>query len=139
MLHRMVLAVGALAISAAAGAAEHEPKKEECPTFNHEAIEDMLRHAPSCRRAVTLFEICEYGAGGDVTLGMAVTKKCEGDFLGKLSVAQKRAYDRKQKHCARKYQNEEGTMYRSFEAFCGAYVARDYSAKFLKVAPARRK
>jgi hypothetical protein len=30
-------------------------------------------------------------------------------------------------------------MYRSFEAFCGAYVARDSSAKFLKASPGGRK
>ena len=30
-------------------------------------------------------------------------------------------------------------MYRSFEAFCGAYVARDYSARFLKAAGAGSK
>lgn len=100
---------------------------------------NLIRQAPSCRRAVALFELCEFGVGGDVGLGAAVTEKCEGDFLGELSAAQKRAYDRAQKRCARKYQNEEGTMYRSFEAFCGAYVARDYSAKFLKAAPDTRK
>jgi hypothetical protein len=79
-----------------------------------------------------VFEACEFGASGDVALGAATTEKCEGDFLGKLSPAQKRAYDRSQKLCAHKYQNKDGTMYRSFEAFCGAYVARDYSARFLK-------
>ena len=105
------------------------------PRHNLKAIEDPLRRAPSCQRAVALFGICELGAGGDVSLGVAVTERCEGDFLSKLSATQKRAYDREQKHCARKYRNEAGTMYRSFEAFCGAYVARNYSAKFLKAAP----
>jgi hypothetical protein len=46
-------------------------------------------------------------------------------------------YDREQKGCQRKYANEAGTMYRSFEAFCGADVARSYSAKFLKAEPGR--
>ncbi len=76
---------------------------------------------------------------GDVSLGAAVTKKCEGDILCKLSGAQKRVYDCEQKRCARKYQNTAGTMYRSFEAFCGAYAARDSSAKFLKASPGGRK
>ena len=80
-----------------------------------------------------MFELCEVGTSGDLRLGAAVTEKCEADFLGKLTAAQKRAYDREQKRCAHKYREKDGTMYRSFEAFCGAYVARDYSARFLKV------
>lgn len=78
-------------------------------------------------------------ASGDVSLGAAVTEKCEGDFLGKLSPKQKRVYNREQQSCARKYQKEDGSTYRSFEAFCGAYVARNYSTQFLKAAHSRRK
>lgn len=139
MFNRTVLAVVALAISTAASAAKDEPKKEQCPTHDLDAIEKLIREAPSCQRAVAVFEICEFGASGDVSLGAAVTEKCEGNFLSKLSAAQKRVYNRKQKRCVRKYQDKAGTMYRSFEAFCGAYVARDYSAKFLKAAPSERK
>ena len=135
VLAPIVLAVLALAVSAIAFAAEDAKKTEACPTSGLDAIADLIRQAPSCRRAIALFEICEFGASGDVALGAAATEKCEGDFLAKLSPAQKRAYDRSQKFCARKYQNEDGTMYRSFEAFCGANVARDYSARFLKAAP----
>ena len=58
--------------------------------------------------------------------------------LSHLDAAQRRAYDREQKRCQRKYAHEDGTMYRSFEAFCGADVARNYSAKFLKTVPASR-
>ena len=136
LLAPIVLAVLlALAISPAAFADEGTKKTEACPTSGLDAIADLIRQAPSCRRAIALFESCEFSASGDVALGAAATEKCEGDFLRKLSPAQKRAYDRSQKLCARKYQNQDGTMYRSFEAFCGAYVARDYSAKFLKAAP----
>jgi hypothetical protein len=135
VLAPIVLAVLSLAVPANVSAAEDAKKTEACPTSGLDAIADLIRQAPSCRRAIAVFEICEFGASGDVALGAAATEKCEGDFLSKLSVTQKRAYDRGQKLCARKYQNEDGTMYRSFEAFCGAYVARDYSARFLKTAP----
>ena len=139
MLNHMVLVIATLAISTAVAAAKDAPKREECSIFGAEEIENSIRQAPSCRRAVALFELSEFGASGDVGLGAAVTERCEGDFLSKLNAAQKRSYDREQKRCARKYRNKDGTMYRSFEAFCGAYVARDYSAKFLKAAPAERK
>jgi hypothetical protein len=115
------------------------PKKEECPTLNHQEIENLLRRAPSCQRAIALFEICQFGSSGDVSLGAIVTKKCEGDFLSELSAAQRRAYDREQKHCQRKYASEDGSMYRSFAAFCSADVARNYSARFLEAVPAGRK
>jgi hypothetical protein len=138
MFNRKILAPIAmviLAFTAAAAFAAEDAKKEACPTSGLDAIADLIRQAPSCRRAIALFEICAFGASGDVALGAAATEKCEGDFLSKLSPAQRQAYDRGQKLCARKYQNQEGTMYRSFEAFCGADVARDYSARFLKAAP----
>ena|SRR6516225_5418476 len=137
MFNRTILAVVALAISTAASGAKDEPKAE-CPTHDLESIEELIRKAPSCQAAVAVFEMCEFGTSGDVGLGGAVTEKCQADFLGNLSAAQKKIYDRKQKRCARKYQNKAGTMYRSFEAFCGAYVARDYSNAFVKAAPKRK-
>ena len=73
-----------------------------------------------------------------VSLAAIVTHKCEGDFLGKLNAAQKRAYQRDQERCRRKYRSEDGSMYRSFEAFCGANVARNYSARFLRNVPSGR-
>jgi hypothetical protein len=36
--------------------------------------------------------------------------------------------------CDRKYQNESGTMYRSFTAFCRAEVAQRYARRALKSA-----
>lgn len=139
MFNRVIPAAVALAISIASSAAKDAAKKEECPTLNHQEIEDLLRRAPSCQRAIALFEICQFGSSGDVSFGAIVTEKCEADFLGKLSAAQRRAYDREQKQCARKYASEDGTMYRSFEAFCGADVARNYSARFLKAGPVGHK
>jgi hypothetical protein len=138
MFNRIVLAFVAFFSVAVNAIAANGEEKKGCPTRELKALEDLLRQAPSCQSAFALFEICEFGASGDVSLGAAVTEKCEGDFLSKLSTAQRRDYDRKQKRCARKYQNKAGTMYRSFEAFCGASLARDYSAKFLNDSPRRK-
>jgi hypothetical protein len=139
MFNRIILTTVTLAISIAASVAKDESKKEECPTLDGKEIENLLRQAPSCKRAVALFEICKFGASGDVSLGVAVTEKCQVDFLGKLSPKQKRVYDREQQSCARKYPKEDGSMYRSLEAFCGAYVARKYSTLFLKATPSKHK
>src|SRR5262249_24311356 len=127
---RTILAVVAVAMSATISEA-NDSKAEQCPTRELDSIADLIHQAPSCQRALRLFEICAFGASGDVALGTAVTEKCEGDFLNKLTVSQKQTYERRQKRCATKYQNKAGTMYRSFEAFCGAYVARNYSDRFL--------
>jgi hypothetical protein len=106
--------------------------KEECPTFDLAEQEQLLTKVPSCNRAIKLFEICQRGSSGDLSLGEIVTKKCERDFLSKLSKSERGRYDGKLKACARKYAKESGTMYRSFEAFCGADVARKYSDAALK-------
>jgi hypothetical protein len=132
MFTRALLTIVAFAISISMTAAKDRQKKEECPTLNLGEIEELVRKSPTCRRAVAVFELCEVGTSGDLRLGAAVTEKCEADFLGKLTPPQKRSYNTEQKRCAHKYQDKDGTMYRSFEAFCGAYVARDYSARFLR-------
>jgi hypothetical protein len=112
--------------------AKGEATEAECPTRDIDQLIELFKKEPTCRSAIALFELCEYGASGDVPLGAAVTEKCEGDFLSKLSASQKRAYDREMKVCNRKYRNETGSMYRSFEAFCRTYVARKYSDAALK-------
>jgi hypothetical protein len=108
------------------------PAIAECPTPDGEKILELLDRAPTCSKALSLFEACSYGASGDVGLSEVVVKKCEGDFLTRLSASQRQTYYRKQKWCARKYQKESGTMYRSFEAFCSANLAKIYSQRFRK-------
>ena len=95
---------------------------------------DAINATPGCERAMKLFEDCEYGTSGDIHLGAAVEKKCERDFLARLKPSQKQLYRREIRVCDRKYQNKDGTMYRSFTAFCRAEVAQRYSRRALKAA-----
>jgi hypothetical protein len=74
-----------------------------------------------------LFQDCAYTASGDVPLGEAVEKKCEADFLPRLSAPQKRAYQGELKRCDEKYRGKQGTMYLSFTAFCRAEVSQRYA------------
>jgi hypothetical protein len=97
-------------------------------------IVDVINASPGCERAMKVFKDCEFGTSGDIRLGAAVEKKCEGDFLGRLKVPQKQAYKREMGVCDRKYRNESGTMYRSFTAFCRAQVAQRYSQRAVKAA-----
>ena len=130
MLLRSCLAVPAVLLMLTTAQAA----TEECPAKSTQMddIIAVLEKAPSCNRAMKIFEACEYGASGDVQFGAVVEKKCEADFLSGLKGAPKRAYQHEMQVCDRKYRNESGTMYISFTAFCRAQVAQRYSQKALK-------
>jgi hypothetical protein len=96
---------------------------------------DAINAEAGCDRAMKRFEACAYGSSGDIHLGAAVEKKCERNFLDRLKEPQRRLYQSKMRLCDRKYQNEEGTMYRSLTAFCRAEVARRFSRQAGKAAP----
>ncbi len=113
---------------------------EDCPAKSTQMddIIDAINAAPGCDRAMKIFEACEFGASGDVQFGAAVEKKCEGDFLGRLTAPKKQAYRHEMRVCDRKYRNESGTMYLSFTAVCRAEVAQRYSQRARKTAGASR-
>jgi hypothetical protein len=92
-------------------------------------IVDVINAAPGCDRAMKIFEACEFGTSGDIHLGAAVEKKCERDFVARLKAPERRTYRHEMGVCDRKYENESGTMYRSFTAFCRAEVAQRYQHK----------
>jgi hypothetical protein len=103
----------------------------ECPIvdFDWARIEEAARTAPTCERSFQMLAWCSSGAGSDVGLGSVVTSRCEADFLTKLSSAQRQVYRSAQVRCQRKYWQESGTMYRSFEAICGAELAKSYARR----------
>ena len=116
------------------------PRPEDCPaqsTMMDDIITE-LNEAQSCDRAMKVLEACEYGTSGDMRFGAVVEKKCEADFLGQLKEPQALIYQRELRRCDRKYQNGQGTMYRSFTAFCRAEVAQRYSRQALKAAKPSR-
>jgi hypothetical protein len=125
---------------AAAGfSSRAEAAEKECPveSFESEKIEEAARSAPSCERSFEIFRRCSSGASGDVGVGAVVTERCEAEFLGRLNKAERQTYRRAQECCARKYRHELGTMYRSFEAYCGAEVALSYAKRFRRRATPR--
>lgn len=129
---RLTSCLAGLALALVAGAAQ--ATTDECPakTTAMDDIIAVLHDAPSCERAMKLFEACEYSASGDTQFGAMVEKKCEADFLDHLKAPRKLVYQRELRVCDRKYRNEHGTMYVSFTAFCRAKVAQRYSRQALK-------
>ena len=129
----MACSVTLLLISLAMAAPKRaEPK--ECPVAELalEAVETAIQNAASCQTSMDIFEACSRVASGDVMLGEAVVRKCEDDFLHKLDIGQKHAYQRELSRCWHKYGARPETVYRSFEAMCAAGVAQNYSRRFLK-------
>jgi hypothetical protein len=125
MLIRTLAAVVAILMLAAPSRAA------DCPVArNGDTISEALEKAPSCAAALKLFEACAFVASIDSMFGGIVTDKCEKDFVGKLSAAQRKTYERRKETCTHKYAKQEGTMYRSFEAMCISKLANDYSRKF---------
>jgi hypothetical protein len=139
-MFRTILAVFAILLLAAPPVrAEPKPQKE-CAAFgkgSFEARADLVRDAPTCDAAMEEFEACAYGAGGDTGLGQIARKKCEADFLPRLSKSRRAAYNAEIDRCNQKYRNEDGTMYRSFESFCRAGVAQTYSRRAKKTGARR--
>ena len=135
MFVRVMLVLWAIAFQSAAAMAAGQ----DCPTTDGEEIERLIAEAPSCDRSMALFRICAYGASGDVGLGTLVRKKCEADFLGKLSKPERRRYDRWIRFCERRYEQEAGTVYRSFQAFCIAGVAQAYARRAATIKAKRKR
>ena len=132
MIAKFILAGMAVILSLSAGPALAAVCLGKSMTLDE--IIDVINAAPGCKRAMKVFEACEYGTSGDIHLGAAVEKKCEADFLKRLKAPQKLTYQREMRVCDRKYENESGTMYRSFTAFCRSEVAQRYSRRALKAA-----
>jgi hypothetical protein len=101
-------------------------------SMTQDEIVAAISAAPGCAKAMAIFKDCQFSASGDISLGAAVEKKCEGGFLSRLRAAENKAYQREMAVCDRKYANEQGTMYRSFTAFCRAEIAQRYSRQAQK-------
>ena len=129
MIAKYILAGLAVIVSLSAGPARAAVCLARSMTLDE--IVEAIHATPGCERAMKLFKACELGSSGDIRLGAAVEKKCERGFLARLTEPQKLVYRREMRVCDRKYGNEQGTMYRSFTAFCRAEIAQRYSRRAL--------
>jgi hypothetical protein len=107
-------------------------RAEDCRTLGGEEIVALLEQAPTCKKALAQFEACSYASSADVGLSEIVIGKCEADFMTRLTAAERRIYRQERNRCSRKYANQSGTMYRSFEAFCRAKLAKTYALRLAK-------
>ena len=132
MLSKCCLAALTIVLSVAGHPARAMVCMEKSMTLDE--VVDTIGAQKGCESAMKVFQDCQLTASGDVQLGAAVEKKCEGDFLAGLKAPRKQAYAREMGVCDRKYRNQSGTMYLSATAFCRAKVAQRYSQKASKQA-----
>ena len=126
MLVRIILACSAILLLTRPGAAE------DCRALEFGAREALLRQAPTCDKAMELFQGCNAGGSGDINLGQIVTETCERAFLKKLSAKQRRSYASEIKDCNDEEKEDEGTLSRAMAAGCLAQLAQSYAHKFGK-------
>ena len=111
----------------------------ECPVAGAEATSDAIEQAPSCEKAAEIYGLCTWGSSMDIQFADAAIRKCEADFLDKLTPQQRRGYDRAKSRCGRKYARESGTLYRSFEASCSVTLAKTYWQRAAKTGAGKSK
>jgi hypothetical protein len=96
-------------------------------------VEDALKAAPSCKAAVDLFWACGTGGSRDAVRLQMVSEKCEADYARAKPL--RLAAEREVKTCWRTAFRDfgpEGSMYRSWAAYCAASVHDRYSGRALR-------
>jgi hypothetical protein len=98
-----------------------------------EAIEKAITEAQYCYKATEIAESCAYGSSIDAAFVGAATEVCEHGFSGQMSAKDKSLYESLLGRCGAKYENEQGTMYRSMTAFCGLQVTEMFESIYAEV------
>jgi hypothetical protein len=107
---------------------------EDCPvrSFQMDDIVVALNATTGCEAAMKAFAACQMGSTADVQFGDIVEKKCEAEFLSRLSTPRRRVYEDQLGRCSEKYADKQGTMWRSATAVCRAGIAQRYAHRLGK-------
>lgn len=131
--------VAIMVVIVAAHAAPKPTAEPQCQIeggpFDLDKVEKALQDAPTCSRSLQLFRHCQMGSSADIHTAGIITEKCEAEFMSRLTRPQQQVYKRAQNRCSRKYRDQQGSMYRSAEAYCAAAAAERYARRFGKAKP----
>ncbi len=117
-MKKILLAIIMIASSVTFGAECVNEKGEDI--YNQpEVFMAMIEKADSCYSAKSLAEACAYGSSLDIQTAGAAYGVCEAE-LTKTNPAKNLTdlLTGMNSLCNKKYENEDGTMYRSMNAFC---------------------
>lgn len=117
-MKKLLIAVTLLVGSVSFGAECVNEKGEDI--FNQpEVFQAMIEKADSCYAAKNLAEACAYGSGLDVSTAGTAYGVCAAELQkNKPSKKLTDTLSSMNSMCNKKYANEDGSMYRSMNAFC---------------------
>ncbi|GGA56925.1 hypothetical protein GCM10011507_05310 [Edaphobacter acidisoli] len=99
-----------------------------------QATRQLLLNATSCRAASRILDECAWGSSADQEFSIIAVKKCEADFLPKLTPVMKKRYVEKMMLCDQRYADGSGTISISEAAICRMGVAYNFSRNPQKAA-----
>jgi hypothetical protein len=99
----------------------------KCPAGDAPIFEEDLQATATCEAAHKLHDACAWGSSGDARLSGAVIEKCEAVFLSRLTPAQKRNYEARQKRCSEKFAREDGSLAVAEAALCAEAIAVSFA------------
>lgn len=116
---KTLIAVMVFAISTSAFAGECVNKKGEDIYNQPDVFQALIEQSASCFEAKGLAEACAYGSSLDVSSAGAAYAVCQKELAQQKPAATlNKTLANMVSLCNKKYRNEEGTMYRSMNAFC---------------------
>lgn len=92
-----------------------------------QATRQLLLNATSCRAASRILDKCAWGSSADQEFSIIAVKKCEADFLPKLTPVMKNRYVEKMMLSDQRYADGSGTISISEAAICRMGVAYNFS------------
>jgi hypothetical protein len=102
-----------------------------CPIADYDAdkISAAIDGAGSCYTAAGIAESCAFGSSLDVSFVSSATAICQRGF-GSMTAADTKTYETMLGKCAAKYENVDGTLYRSMNAYCDLEVTKLFNTLF---------
>lgn len=116
---KKLLIVLTLLVGSVSFSAECVNQKGEDIFNDPEQFQALIEKADSCYAAKNLAEACAYGSGLDVSTAGAAYEVCAVELeKNKPSKQLTETLSSMKSMCNEKYVNEDGSMYRSMNAFC---------------------
>lgn len=111
--------VSGLILSASAFAGECVDKNGKDIFNDPDAFQTEIASKEYCFQAVDLAESCAYGSSLDVSTAGIAYDICDGELKKQNPSKEDLTLLSSMKdRCTKKYENEDGTMYRSMNAYC---------------------
>lgn len=127
-MKRLTLSLAAIATLACASIAN----AVDCPPSDVDATVKLVESKKSCYEAADTARQCAWGSSADVHISGAAIEICARDYTN-ISQKDLVIYEALMNKCNKKYENEQGTLYRAMNAHCRLNVAELFSKLYSPV------